>query len=78
MNARIEALAEGTPVRLPLFPFRMYQQSPSKHSHKNHENDKNQRNTKNYDNHTEYENHKTQEKHESYENHRTIGAWELE
>lgn len=31
VNARSEALAEGIPVRLPLFPFTMYQQSPSKH-----------------------------------------------
>lgn len=33
-NARSEALAEGIPVRLPLFPFGTHQQSPSKHLHK--------------------------------------------
>ena len=31
VNASIEALADATPLRLPLLPFRMNQQSPSKH-----------------------------------------------
>ena len=31
VNASIEALADATPLRLRLLPFRMNQQSPSKH-----------------------------------------------